>query len=354
MTYQPCKLKRFVVFILTALAIFTTLGNLFAQDNPNTITFENQSGELALVRLIGKTQQVIEVPNGRSRTVNVSAGEYYILIRYGNEPSKYAYSRGNPFTVTQTAERYSAITITLHTVIDGNYLTHPISEKEFNVASEESVNKEYDKTQIIPPERFDIRELPPNVQSIRIIQPLISKPLFKGIEPSIIPEPLKFTPPNISEITKPLFSSEFLFDLSQLHLKVADTNIIDSIVINDPPDTIHFRPDGNEKMVIVNLKGRSPNKCNIPIMASMFTAMYQTKNSSDHSEYFLSPVGIKNSIAVSLNNRWTFNENMGIYNAIESDSLLLRLVFILPESWDEFQIGFPTIAKEKIIIAPRK
>jgi tetraacyldisaccharide-1-P 4'-kinase len=49
-------------------------------------------------------------------------------------PDHYSYSEGELFNVTQTATRYSVITITLHKVIDGNYHTAPISAAEFDKA----------------------------------------------------------------------------------------------------------------------------------------------------------------------------------------------------------------------------
>lgn len=103
-----------------------------AEHPPNTITFDNQSGEPALVILKGPTEKTVEVPDGQSRIVNAAAGKYHILVRYSNKPEDYRYAKGDPFTVTQTATQYSAITITLHRVIGGDYATHPISSEEFD------------------------------------------------------------------------------------------------------------------------------------------------------------------------------------------------------------------------------
>ncbi|HLC18327.1 MAG TPA: ankyrin repeat domain-containing protein, partial [Thermodesulfobacteriota bacterium] len=86
------------------------------------------------MKLIGPTAKSVEVPVGESRTVNAAAGEYYILVRYGNNPKAYRYAKGDPFIVTQTATEYSATSITLHKVIGGNYPTRPASSKEFDDA----------------------------------------------------------------------------------------------------------------------------------------------------------------------------------------------------------------------------
>jgi hypothetical protein len=106
----------------------------FAQTGRSTISLDNQSGEPALVKLVGPTGHIVEVPSGTSRTVNVTAGEYYLLARYGSDPGRYAYSRGNPFKVEETASQYSAITITLHKVVGGNYPTQSSSRAEFDSA----------------------------------------------------------------------------------------------------------------------------------------------------------------------------------------------------------------------------
>lgn len=104
----------------------------------STVTFDNKSGETALVKLVGPTAQAVEVPNGQSSTLEAAAGRYYILVRYGSDPNKYRYTKGEPFEVeekeTATAREYSKITITLHPVVGGNYSTGPSSKEEFEKA----------------------------------------------------------------------------------------------------------------------------------------------------------------------------------------------------------------------------
>lgn len=126
-------MKRIKLIFSTLLIILSlSIATAHAKYNQNTISFDNQSGESALVKLIGPIGQTIEVPTGKSRKVNVCAGEYYILVRYGSKPNQYTYSKGKPFKVTQSATQYSVITITLHKVIGGNYPTYPTSNKEFD------------------------------------------------------------------------------------------------------------------------------------------------------------------------------------------------------------------------------
>lgn len=126
------RVKLITTTLFVILAICVTISN--AKDNPNIISFDNQSGESALVKLVGPTPKIVKVANGQKRSVNVAAGEYYILVRYGKSPERYRYSKGDTFTVHQTSTQYSTITITLHKVIGGSYATHPTSSHEFNKA----------------------------------------------------------------------------------------------------------------------------------------------------------------------------------------------------------------------------
>jgi hypothetical protein len=120
----------------------TTAGNrpvYAAQPIPSvygnsTITFENQSGDSAVVRLVGPTRGEVFVPNGGSASIDhVAAGSYVIYIRYGN-PGQYRFTRGDRFEVEGIGRTYSTITITLHKVPWGNYGSRDSSENEFNQA----------------------------------------------------------------------------------------------------------------------------------------------------------------------------------------------------------------------------
>jgi len=124
---------RFFELVLVALFGAGMLASrVDAQAFPNTITFENQSGEDAMVKLIGPVRWNIPVPNGTSRAINVPAGNYYILTRYCDNWNRCSYSKGNPFAVVQTETQYSEIAITLHKVLNGNYRTYPTTAAEFN------------------------------------------------------------------------------------------------------------------------------------------------------------------------------------------------------------------------------
>ena len=84
--------------------------------------------------------KAVDVPNGQKRTVNVAAGEYYILTRYGIKPEAYKYTKGKTFQIVQTATKYSKTTITLYPVVGGNYPTRPISSDEFDKINTSKIN----------------------------------------------------------------------------------------------------------------------------------------------------------------------------------------------------------------------
>jgi hypothetical protein len=117
-------MRKLVLPVSIALAC---VASAWAQ---NTVSFDNQSGEPALVKLVGPTSSEIEVPNGTKQGVQASAGRYIIKVRYGT-PGKFTYSKGEEFEVKETATSRSKTTITLHKVVAGNYDSKSISAAEF-------------------------------------------------------------------------------------------------------------------------------------------------------------------------------------------------------------------------------
>lgn len=121
-----------VVFIVMLVA--SVCGPMFAyaaQSTPNKITFDNQSGQNAVVKLIGPTKIVTKLARDQKRMVRATAGNYYVLVRYGNSPKEYSYSKSAPFSVTQPDNRVSIITFTLHRRSGGSFQSHPVSGDEF-------------------------------------------------------------------------------------------------------------------------------------------------------------------------------------------------------------------------------
>ncbi|MGD2126732.1 MAG: hypothetical protein PVG99_11675 [Desulfobacteraceae bacterium] len=200
MGQSNCGLKFLVSIFFIALNLWAVPQSIYAKDNPNTITFDNQSGEDALVKLIGPTKRAVKVSNGETQTVNVAAGKYYILTRYGRNPEKYRYSKGDSFSVTQTATQYSAITITLHKVMGGNYPTHKISGKDFDnarVTSQEAAPRLGATKPVLPhpkipspPAKIDLPKInvpPPKIDlsQIRVPPPKIDLPKISLPPPKI-------------------------------------------------------------------------------------------------------------------------------------------------------------------------
>jgi len=117
---------------LPLLLAGSTVQRALAQSFSNEITLENRSGKDALVKLVGPSPRTVSVRNDGKETVRVGPGTYYILVRYGASRGRYTYSRGQTFTVDQTGASYSVITISLHTVVGGNYQSRPILGDEFD------------------------------------------------------------------------------------------------------------------------------------------------------------------------------------------------------------------------------
>lgn len=123
-----------LTILLTPLFVCALALTAHAQTAESTLTLDNQSGQPAMVKLIGPISQFVAVPNSEKRAVSIGAGKYYLLARYGSDPHRYTYSRGDPFMVEETTTQYSVITITLHPVVGGNYHTRQTSAQEFDSA----------------------------------------------------------------------------------------------------------------------------------------------------------------------------------------------------------------------------
>jgi len=114
------------------------LSGIPAYSQTDTITLDNRSGKDALVKLVGPSSQSVAVPNGDFKTVNVAAGQYSILVRYGSSATEYTYAEGDPFTVSESAAEHSAVKITLHEVNGGNYAAHTTSGAMFDAVGSTS------------------------------------------------------------------------------------------------------------------------------------------------------------------------------------------------------------------------
>jgi len=123
--------------LLLALLLFGLLGQALlvfsAQLAPNKITFENHSGQNAIVKLVGPTKVVVNLLRDQRRIIRVAAGDYHVLVRYGSSPKEYSYTKSAPFSVDQPDNQVSIITFTLHRRSGGSFQSHPVSGDEFEV-----------------------------------------------------------------------------------------------------------------------------------------------------------------------------------------------------------------------------
>ncbi len=123
-------MRRPFLSCLIAAFLLACAGEAAAQALRNTLTLDNESGQTALVKLVGPTPQSVEVLRGHKRTVRVAGGQYTLLARYGLDPSRYVYTRGEPFLVEETAVRFTAVTVPLRGM-PVNSAIHRISKDEF-------------------------------------------------------------------------------------------------------------------------------------------------------------------------------------------------------------------------------
>ncbi len=97
----------------------------------NTVTIDNQSGQFAIVKVIGPGKKFVKIPLDQKRTVRVNPGEYYLLIRYGFSAKEYLYTKSRPFQVTESDGQHSLITFTLHRVVSTHPNAQQVSGEEF-------------------------------------------------------------------------------------------------------------------------------------------------------------------------------------------------------------------------------
>ncbi len=124
--------KRWItILIVVAWSLAGQVGINQAKKPSNRLTIQNDSGQFALVKIVGPTRAVMKVPLDRKKKVHLASGEYYILVRFGFAPKEYIYTKGEPFTLTQEQDRFSHTSITLHRVIAGIENPYEVSGEEF-------------------------------------------------------------------------------------------------------------------------------------------------------------------------------------------------------------------------------
>lgn len=145
MTGQVATSRHGRMFVL-CLVLFGMLGQSWivfsAQSPQNKITFENHSGQNAIVKLFGPTKVVVSLVRGQKRTVRVEAGDYHVLVRYGSSPKEYSYTKSAQFSVDQPGNQVSIITFTLHRRSGGSFQSEPVSGDEFEDVTMSSLHPE--------------------------------------------------------------------------------------------------------------------------------------------------------------------------------------------------------------------
>ncbi len=132
---QGVKRGRTLVVVTGVLWIFGWVPHSWAaHPAPHKIIFDNQSGQNALIKLIGSTKLVVKVPKQRKKTVHAAEGDYYILVRYGDSVKDYTYTKSDLFSVTQSGNQFSIITFTLYRTRGGDFNVKPVSPEEFENA----------------------------------------------------------------------------------------------------------------------------------------------------------------------------------------------------------------------------
>jgi hypothetical protein len=79
----------------------------------NVVSFQNQSGTDAVVRLVGPSAKSFTVQDGQKFGAHVAAGGYYLLVCFGKSSSEYLFYKSEPFAVTENSDQHSDVQITL-------------------------------------------------------------------------------------------------------------------------------------------------------------------------------------------------------------------------------------------------
>ena len=109
------------------------LGSPGLTADKNMLTLVNQSGEEALVKILGPKSGVVELAKESERTILLPAGSYKYYVRYG-QGQTVSYARGTPFTLEAVSTGYIEAALTLISP-PGTYQPDSVLEEEFNKVS---------------------------------------------------------------------------------------------------------------------------------------------------------------------------------------------------------------------------
>jgi LysM repeat protein len=107
--------------------------SLVSAADKNMLTLVNQSGEDALVKIVGPKSGVVELTKESERTILLPAGSYKYYVRYGQGQTA-SYTRGTPFTLEAVSTGYIEAALTLISP-PGTYQPDSVLEEEFSKVS---------------------------------------------------------------------------------------------------------------------------------------------------------------------------------------------------------------------------
>ena len=240
--------RRWMAAILVVFGVLCTLPPRARAELLSSVTFDNKSGNEALVKLVGPFVQALAVPDGQSRTVKTPAGRYRILVRYGSPPERYSYAKGAPFDVeereTATGTEYSKITITLHLVVGGNYSTGPSSKDEFEKAAGEVMPSPANVGEFRPNLlKAQVYSLDPNSLKVRMIDPNLLKMQVYSLDPVLLK--VRILDPKLSNVRmidpNLLKMRVYAVDPNFLKLRMVDPNLLKTRVYAVDPNLLKVR-----------------------------------------------------------------------------------------------------------------
>ena len=131
---EPAKMSIKATVLLFSSIAASLMGHMEmsqAEKPQNVLAVQNDSGQFALVKTVGPTKAIAKIPLDQKKTILLTPGDYYILIRFGYAPKEHIYTKSDSFSVTQGDNQFSYTTITLHRIVAGMKNSHEVSGEEF-------------------------------------------------------------------------------------------------------------------------------------------------------------------------------------------------------------------------------
>jgi hypothetical protein len=94
----------------------------------SVMALQNVAGTDATVKLMGPSVQILTVVDGQILSPRVAAGDYYLLVRYGKNPSDYIFDKAGPISVIEPSGQHWVGHVTLRKPLADS----PKAREEFN------------------------------------------------------------------------------------------------------------------------------------------------------------------------------------------------------------------------------